>query len=89
MGEGGGGAGGRGGGKCKAFAVGDILIFSCFYKKKIGFDIPCKLETICMECQSLFSRKYKKKYIISLSSAEYINLSYAEFAQGVVKSKAL
>ena len=47
-----------------------FLIFS----QKIDFDILCKLsplETVCMNCQSLFSGKIKKKnYILKLSSAE-------------------
>ena len=34
-----------------------------YFSMKIGFDISCKLspkETICMQCQSLFSEKNKK-----------------------------
>ena len=46
-----------------------LKCFSYFYKKT-GFDISCKLspfETICRECQNLFSGK-DKKIIISLSA---------------------
>ena len=46
-----------------------------FYKKKSPWCEP--EETICMSCQRLFSGKNKKN----------INLSYAEFAQRVVKVK--
>ena len=41
-----------------------LKLFSDFFFQKIGFDISCKLspkETICMNCQSLFSEKKKKK----------------------------
>ena len=54
------------------------MFFSDF-SQKTGFDIPCKLsplETICMECQILFSGKNKKNII---------NVSFAELAQKVVK----
>ena len=34
--------------------------FSLFFQK-IGFDISYKLSPICMQCQSLFSEKKKKK----------------------------
>ena len=44
----------------------DILkYFLLFFKTKIRFVISCKLspeETVCIKCQILFSRKYKKKY---------------------------
>ena len=51
-----------------------------FFSQKIGFDISCKLspkETVCMECQSLFSGK-NKKTIINLPS---------EFAHRLVNVK--
>ena len=44
--------------------------FFSYISQKIGFDISCKLspkETICMNCQILFSGKYKKnisKYLL-------------------------
>ena len=49
-------------------------IIFLFFSKQTGFDITCKLspmETVCMKCQILFSRKNKnKKTIIKVSSAE-------------------
>ena len=56
--------------------------FVLFFKnKKIGFDISCILspvgvETVCMNCQSLFSGKKMK---------HNIKLLPAQFANGVVK----
>ena len=53
------------------------LFFSFFFSQKIGCEISCKLspqfpkETICLKCQSIFSGKKKKKYIITLPSAEF------------------
>ena len=50
-----------------------ILKFCSYFPKEIGFDIPRTLsltKTICMECQSLFSGKNKKKII--KSSAEFV-----------------
>ena len=57
----------------------DILNCFSYFSQKTGFDISCKLsplETICMKCQILFSRKNKKTII---------NLLSAELAQRVVK----
>ena len=48
----------------KIFSRRHIEIFSSF-SQKTRFDISCKwspMETICMKCQILFSRKNKKKY---------------------------
>ena len=61
----------------------NILKYFSYFSWKIGFDISCKLspkETICMKCQILFSGKNKK---------HIINLSFAAFAQGVVKLNLL
>ena len=48
-----------------------FFFFCPVFLQKIGFDISCKLSTICMKCQNLFSGKIKKKYITNLSSAEF------------------
>ena len=55
------------------FSEDEILKLFSYFSQKTGFDIPCKLsplETICMECQILFSRKSKKN-MINLLSAEF------------------
>ena len=47
----------------KIFSGRHIDIFS-YFPHKTSFDVSCKLsplETICMKCQNLFSRKNKKK----------------------------
>ena len=52
----------------------DDIFFSILFPLKIGIDISCKLspqETICMKCQSLFSRE---KYFIMLSQLESVGL---------------
>ena len=52
----------------------NILKYFSYFSQKIGFDISCKLspkETICMNCQSLFSGENKKRNVISLLSAEF------------------
>ena len=46
--------------------IGDIF---SYFSQKTEFEISCKLETICMKCQILFSKKNKKN-IINLASAE-------------------
>ena len=59
----------------------DILEYFSYFSKKTGLDISCKLspvETICMICQILFSGN-KHENITNLSSAE--------LAQSVVKTK--
>ena len=46
----------------------DILEYFSYFSQKTGFDITCKLspmETICMQCQNLFSGKNKKNIIIA------------------------
>ena len=45
--------------------------------QKTEFDISCKLSPVCMKCQTLFSKKKKKK----------IKLLSVEFALSVVKVK--
>ena len=48
----------------------DKLMIIFLFFKKTGYDISCKLspvETICIKCQNLFSKKNKKN--ISMSSA--------------------
>ena len=48
----------------------DILKYFAYFPQKVCFEIACKLsplETVCMQCQSLFSEKNKEN--ISLSSA--------------------
>ena len=70
----------------KTYSRKHFEIFFLFFFQKTGFDISCKLspvETICMKCQILFSRKIKKK------KKNVINLSPAEFAQIEVKVKKL
>ena len=62
----------------KIFSRQHFEIFFLIFSQKTGFDISCKLSTICMKCQILFSGKNKN--IISLPSAEN--------AQRVVKVKA-
>ena len=57
---------------CIKFSADDILKCFSYFSQKTGFDISCKLsplETICMNCQILFSGKTRKN-IISLVSAE-------------------
>ena len=52
------------------FSAEDILKHFSYCSQKTGFDISCKLspmETVCMQCQILFS--WKKKENINLSSA--------------------
>ena len=62
----------------------DILKFFFFlFSQKTSFDISCKLETICMKCQSLFSDKNKILFFFFLLNIIY--LLSAEFAQGVLK----
>ena len=51
-------------------------IFFFLFSQKIGFDIACKF---CMQCQSQFQGKLRKK--------SNINLSFTELAQRVVKCK--
>ena len=55
-----------------------------YFSHIISFDIACKLslvETICMECQSLFSEKNKNKYL------KYFNMvSFIPFAKHYIKS---
>ena len=49
-----------------------MMKYFSYLSQKTGFDISCKLspmETICMKCQILFSRKNKKN-IVNLLSAE-------------------
>ena len=49
-----------------------LAIFFSYISQQIGFDMSCKpspLETLCMECQILFSEKNKEKYY-NMSSAE-------------------
>ena len=55
----------------KFSADGILKYFSYFFKQqnKTGFDISCKLETVCMKCQNLFSGKNKIN-IINLLSAD-------------------
>ena len=60
------------------FSADNILKYFSYFSKKTGYDISCKLETICMKCQILFFGKNKKNII---------NLSSAENAQRVVKVK--
>ena len=48
------------------------IFFSDFFPQKTGFDISCKLspmETICMYCQTPFSRKDKKNTTNVFSAA--------------------
>ena len=62
----------------KKFSADDILKYFSDFSQKKCFDISFKLsplETICMECQILFSGKNKKN----------INLLSAELALRVVK----
>ena len=52
----------------------DILKYLSDFIQKTGFDISCKLspmETMCMKCQNIISRKYEK-YTINWSSAELV-----------------
>ena len=52
-----------------------IVLFFSYFSQKTGFDISCKLsplETICMNCQSLFSGKNKKKKYFKMSSADIL-----------------
>ena len=61
------------------FSADDILIVFLF-SEKTGFGISCKssqLESICVKCQILFSRKIRKNNI---------NLSSVELAQRVVNN---
>ena len=54
-------------------------MFFSYFAQITGFVIPCKLspmETICMECQILFSVKINRNIV---------NLSSAKLAQRVVK----
>ena len=58
----------------KIFSRWHFEIFFSYFSQKTGFDISCKLcrmETICMKCQILFSGKNKKN-ITNLSSAKLI-----------------
>ena len=52
------------------FSADDILKYFSFLLQKIGFNITCKLETVCIKCQILISGKNKKN-IVSLSTADY------------------
>ena len=45
-------------------------ISSNYFSQKIGFDIPSKLETVCVKCQNLCTGKNVK--ISNLSSAEFV-----------------
>ena len=54
------------------FSAGDLLKRFSYFSKKTSFDMSCKFsskETICMECQSLFTGKNKKN-TTNMSSAE-------------------
>ena len=45
--------------------AGNILKYFSYFSQEIGFDISCKLslrEITCMECQTTFSWKNKKKH---------------------------
>ena len=46
----------------KIFSRRNFEIFFLFFFQKTRFDISCKLETICIKCQILFSEKNEKKY---------------------------
>ena len=62
----------------KKFSGHSEMFFLIFYQKT-GIDISCNLspkESICMNCQNLFSRKNQKSMV---------SLSPAELTQSVVK----
>ena len=58
---------------CKLTEIGFDILCKLFPSQKIGLDILCYLspmDTICMNCQILFSGENKKKKYLKLSSAE-------------------